>query len=246
MHDIISFRNAAGSKVATEHDKIQFLSALEFIDVIDFSKFKRVADVGSGPGHQAFVMQCKGSAVTCVDYVRPIYDIAWRHPDDQSDFQVDAVWSHHCLEHIPNPTGALLQWRRMLSDGGRLFLTVPEIGHTVSSGHINNFNLTQLVYLLAVCGFDCSEKSFTRSRSHLRADVKKSKLYDPNKQGTTTSLNELADYGLFPPSATKAIRDRNRFSAHNLHFSWSDKLFRPNSGSEEAYDFIARNMWDKR
>lgn len=241
--DQVEYWNSKGASIYSEHDKIQFRSALEFLDVIEFSKFKKVADIGSGPGHQAFVMQTRGAHVTCIDYIKPVYNINWRSPNDADDPQFNAIWSHHCLEHIQNPADALIKWRRLLLAGGRLFLTVPEIGHVVSSGHVNNFNLTQLVFLLATCGYDCSEKRFTKSRSHLRADVRKSDIYDPEKQGWITSLPALADFGLFPPSATKAIKERGRFSARDLHFSWNGKNASPNQGCEQALDFVSSTMW---
>ncbi len=47
--------------------------------------------------------------------------IEWR------DGQFDAVAMHHVLEHVKNPEGYLRAIRRMLRDGGILFLAVPNI-----------------------------------------------------------------------------------------------------------------------
>ena len=43
-------------------------------------------------------------------------------PDGSQDF----VIANHVIEHMANPIGALLNWARVLKDGGRLFLAVPD------------------------------------------------------------------------------------------------------------------------
>lgn len=216
---------------------------MEFIGKISFDGIRSIADVGSGPGHQAFVFSQMGLAATCIDFVEPIYDVAWVTPDDAEGMSFDAVWAHHCLEHIPDPIGALISWRKMLPDGGPLFVTVPEIGLTMSSDHINNFNLPMLVYTLAVAGFDTSTKRFVKSRSHLRGMVRKSKTYAPETEGRITDLYELAARGLFSPSINAAIEKEGRFSVKDIHFNWYGKKLRPNRGAEEAYNFLVSNLW---
>ncbi len=42
-------------------------------------------------------------------------------PDGSQDF----VFSSHCLEHLANWQGALLEWRRVLKPGGVLYLYLP-------------------------------------------------------------------------------------------------------------------------
>ena len=38
---------------------------------------------------------------------------------------LDFIFSAHCLEHIPNPIGALFEWKRILKDDGFMFLLLP-------------------------------------------------------------------------------------------------------------------------
>ena len=237
---------AKGAKLESDHDKIQFASAMEFFNKIDFSGIGRIADVGSGPGHQSFYMQQRGMDVVCIDYVKPVYDnLTHMHPDSDTLGLFDAVWSHHCLEHIPDPIGALMNWRSLLKPGGRLFLTVPEIGIVMSPGHINSFNLPLLMYQLAIAGFDCSTRQFTKSRSHLRASVLPAVNYDPNVEGREYSLNKLADKKLFPDSVVKSIRDTGRFSVRDMHLDWYGEKQHPKALTLEAYDFIINNFWGK-
>ena len=229
--------------IDSDHHRIQFNASREFIDALDFSSFQTIADVGSGPGHQAMLFHLKGIKVTCIDFIPPLYPLPFVRPDATDGLQFDAIWSHHCLEHISNPIQALIAWRNLLRPGGRLFLTVPEVGLTMSSGHLNNFNLPQLIYILAVSGFDCSEKCFSRSRSHLRASVRKAQSYDPQEEGILTSLATLSQKGLFAPSIRHAISTRGRFSARDIHLNWFGTKKSPSSFCEDAYTFVTQNMW---
>jgi len=234
-----------GAKITSQHDRIQFAAAMEYIEKISFSQIRTLADIGAGPGHQSFVFHSLGVDVTCVDFVAPLYkNLRWVAPDQVTGLVFDALWSHHCLEHIPNPINALTEWRKLLVDDGRLFLTVPEIGLTMSTGHINNFNLPLLVYSLAIAGFDCSEKRFIKSRSHLRASVRKARNYAPEIEGHISDLRELAARKLFSPSVTRAIEERGRFSARDMHLDWFGKLAGPNPMAEEAYSFVTANIWN--
>lgn len=47
-----------------------------------------------------------------------------------ADATYDVILSSHCLEHIANPIKALYEWRRVLAEGGRLLLIVPNKDRT--------------------------------------------------------------------------------------------------------------------
>jgi SAM-dependent methyltransferase/uncharacterized protein YbaR (Trm112 family) len=46
------------------------------------------------------------------------------------DGELDYLCSSHVLEHLANPTGGLLEWHRVLRDGGYLYLIVPDKRYT--------------------------------------------------------------------------------------------------------------------
>ena len=59
------------------------------------------------------------------------YDKELGHVDGQflpeiADEEFDFVHSSHCLEHMPNPRGALANWLRVLKPGGFIICSVPE------------------------------------------------------------------------------------------------------------------------
>jgi SAM-dependent methyltransferase len=236
---------AEGLKVETEHDRIQLLGSLEFMRLIDYRKFTAVADIGAGPGHQSFLFQRLGLEVAAIDFRAPEYS-GVRHvkPNEISaeSAKYDLLWSHHCLEHIRDPIGALIEWGSLLKPGGYFCLTVPEVSMAMSSGHINSYSIPLLMYHLAIAGFNVREKSFSKQRSHLRAYVRKDSNYDP-KERVVTDLRELARLGLFSPSVSKAIDVRGRFDASDVHLNWFGRNRAPALHGLAAHAFVLDNIW---
>lgn len=237
-----------GLRLDSDHARIQFLSALEFITKINITRDMRIADVGAGPGHQSFVFKRLGADIVAIDYKKPIYDdIEWIRPEEAGRMkgEYDLVWSHHCLEHIPDPVGALVSWNSMLKPGGMFCLTVPECAMVISTGHLNSYSLPLMMYHLAIAGFDTSHKCFSKKRSHLRAFVTKAKKYDPSIR-LVTSLSELAKIGLFSPSVTKAIENTGRFSVEDMHLNWFGESKQPELNARLTYDFVLDSIWKKK
>lgn len=235
---------ALGVSVQSDHDRIQFVAALDFIKHIDVKRYQRVVDVGSGPGHQAKVLSQLGCSVTCVDYKQPMYpELEWKQPGQVAELSnFDAVWSHHCLEHIRDPIGALVGWRALLRPGGMLFLTVPQINLTMSSGHLNSYNLPLLMYHLAIAGFNCGSNRFVKQGSHLRAAVERSEAYDPTA-GLETSLLVLAKYGLFSPSVARQVEQTGRFSSDTIVLRWFGQTLKPRKLGNEALQYVYDSLW---
>ena len=235
----------SGFKIDTnKNDLIQFYNSLDFIEKIDFSKIKNIADIGSGPGHQSLLFSQIGLDVTCIDFVKPLYSslehIVPLNIDLKEKF--DAIWSSHCLEHIMNPIAELIKWHKILKDNGQLFLTVPEFGAVISTGHITNYSIPLLMYHLAISGFDCSEGCFDISGSQIRAKVKKQSKYLPY-DSIITSLKQLADFGLFPKSTTIAINETSRIRSENIVLHFFDVTKKPVKNSHIFYSFVMNSLW---
>lgn len=67
-----------------------------------------------------------------VDPVLNPFD-AYNFPDFSTkcqDFELDYVFSSHCLEHLPNYAQALDYWHSRLKVGGVLFLYLPDFSQT--------------------------------------------------------------------------------------------------------------------
>lgn len=44
-----------------------------------------------------------------------------------ANLSVDSIYTSHCLEHIPNYCGAIIEWFRVLKVGGYLIIVVPDM-----------------------------------------------------------------------------------------------------------------------
>lgn len=238
--------NRYGLKIdKNSHEFIQFSHALNFIEKIDFSKIKKIADIGSGPGHQSYIFNKLGLDVTCIDFRKPKYDdLKWIHPSVLKDYMLyfDAIWSHHCLEHISDSLSELVLWNKLLRNGGYLFLTVPEISSVISSGHITNYSIPLLIYHLAMAGFDCSDSCFDISGYQIRAKVKKQTNYSPHEK-MITSLKELASYKLFPKSVEMGILKTDRIKTEDIVLKFFDEVKKPVKCSSYFCNFVFNSLW---
>jgi len=96
---------------------IQHTAALEFMKQLPWGQFQSVLDIGCGDGFAAREFLKRDLTVRAVDRCRPAApDIAavWAEAVDAhklpfSNHTWDAVWSHHCLEHLESPLNALIE-----------------------------------------------------------------------------------------------------------------------------------------
>jgi len=166
--------------------KALFDASLTFLGRIPSVPGNRVLDVGLGYGHHARWFAEHGSQTTGISvHVTPElereaaaagYEV--RHMDmhflDYGDCAFDVVWSHHSLEHSFSPLLALREWYRVLKPGGSLAVTVPPHKTEVVSGHFNvGWSVGQLMYLLAVSGYDTASGHFVEEGYNVRALVQR-------------------------------------------------------------------------
>lgn len=107
------------------------------------------------------------AAANCLDRVH-------RVPCDAIDTgPYDVIASFHVLEHIADSAHELRNWRRLLSDEGRIVADVPNrAGHPLleidrNAEHLHQFCIGSLTCLLARCGFDIE----TLKRGHPESPV---------------------------------------------------------------------------
>lgn len=131
----------------------------------------RVLDVGSGGGEFVACLSEHGYRASGLEpnrgyaeFSRREYGIDARNADWQNA-QLDAgsldmITASHVLEHFRDPKAALLRFAEWLREGGRLYLSVPNIEVYHRSpvcrfhfAHLYNFNRESLVMLAARAGF---------------------------------------------------------------------------------------------
>jgi len=98
--------------------------------------FRKVLDVGTGPGFMALILAEMGFEVTGVDISGGMIEKArenalamglavdFRHADGEQlsfdDQSFDLLVSRHLLWTLPHPLEAVKEWSRVLKDGGRI------------------------------------------------------------------------------------------------------------------------------
>lgn len=144
--------------------------------------------------------------------------------------KVDLIWSHDSFQYSLEPLRTLATWNSMLNVNGMLALSLPQpvymhkgsIQSHSYSGQYYNYNILNLMYMLAVNGFDCRDAYFYRTYNHqwLYAAVYKScEPMDP----ATTSWFDLADKHLVNDSIVESLNRYGHVQMEDLVVCWLDK-----------------------
>lgn len=144
---------------------------------------------------------------------------------------VDFMWSHNSFQYALNPLNTLKLWNQQLNENGMLYICVPAQQHIKNnhliktSAHYQYFNhtLTNLVYMLAVNGFDCNDAYFLKEPGDpwIHAAVYKTGIepMDPR----TTSWHDLDKLNLLNPSMRESLLRYGTVREDNLIFLWLDR-----------------------
>lgn len=143
----------------------------------------------------------------------------------------DFIWAHDSFQYSTKPYETLCHWSGKLNENGWLALTVPQ--HTnilynkfADSTYSNNYyhyTVTNLLYLLAVSGFDCKNIYVLKKLNNpwLQIIVQKSKVGILDLDNT--SWYDLLDKDLLDNSASKCISDYGHLKADQLLLPWLDR-----------------------
>lgn len=145
----------------------------------------------------------------------------------------DLIWSHDSFRYAVNPFETLKNWQQSLNDNGMLVLIVPQTVNIVYnkpvvrtfSGCYYSYNITNLMYMLAVSGFDCKDGQFTKYPNDpwIHCVVYKNDI-GPLDLKTTTWYN-LVDKKLLPDSADQCIAKYGYLKQEVLQTHWLDGQF---------------------
>lgn len=150
--------------------------------------------------------------------------------------KVDLLWSHNSFQYVTNPLGALKLWNGLMNVNGMLVLIFPlstryeynRIQTNSWNGCYYNHNIVNLMYMLAVNGFDCRDAYFKVSpdNSWLSVAVYKTEIEPLNPQ--TTTWYDLSDLGLLNDSVVNCIQRFGYVRQEEIITSWLDKDFYQN------------------
>lgn len=147
--------------------------------------------------------------------------------------KADLIWSHDTFQYSLNPMHTLNHWNRYMNINGMLALSVPM--HTTYSydrlqtrsfsGCYYTYNICNLMYMLAVNGFDCRDCYVYMAPNYGWVHFCVYKSYDPFDPATT-SWFDLAEKRLISDSAMDSLNKWGHVRQEDLMFTWLDKDWR--------------------
>ena len=144
-----------------------------YIDPLNLPKNAKILDLGCGPGY--FLDEMKSRAYTdvvgvtlspgdvklCEDKGHTIkkYDLSFLpQKDGYFDESVDFIFLRHALEHSPYPIFSLMEYNRVLKQGGKMYIEVPQPNcdrqHEFNLNHYSILGHQMLGALLQRTGFN--------------------------------------------------------------------------------------------
>lgn len=140
----------------------------------------------------------------------------------------DVVWCHNVMQTIYSPIEFLGKVNKAMATGSMLYLCVPS---TVSmyqnrfqnytpSQHLNTFTVSQILYLLALNGFDV--KDFYLRKEHFTDIIEVLTYKEREPLDYRTSWYELADIDILNDNIKELVLRNNILSDQGLITTWLD------------------------
>lgn len=145
----------------------------QYVDPLNLPKDAVILDLGCGPGYFMDEMKTReytnvtgvtlspGDVKICTDkgHVVKQYDLSFLpQKDGYYDESVDFIFLRHALEHSPYPIFSLIEYNRILKQGAKIYIEVPQPDcdrqHEYNLNHYSIFGQNQLAALLQRTGFN--------------------------------------------------------------------------------------------
>lgn len=144
---------------------------------------------------------------------------------------VDFMWCHDSFQYAINPMNTLRLWNQQMNENGMLYICLPtqryvrlnRMERYSENYQYFSYTLSNLVYMLAVNGFDCNDAYFLKEADEpwIHAAVYKTGIepMDPR----TTSWADLAELDLLNDSMRKSVNKYGKLNESELIFVWLDR-----------------------
>jgi SAM-dependent methyltransferase len=146
--------------------------------------------------------------------------------------KIDLIWAHDSFQCCLNPMKTLANWKNSMTENGMLILSIPQTTYfdhsrnrLVVENHSHqyyNYNILNLIYMLALNGFDCRDAYFYREAGTpwLYAAVYASQHAPLPEQAT---WYDLAERKLINDSLINSVQRHGYARLDDLIVSWLDK-----------------------
>ena len=158
------------------HESLTKQVVTQYIDPLNIPKDAKILDLGCGPGYFLDEMKTReytdvvgvtlspGDIKLCESKGHKIkqYDLSFLpQKEGYFDESVDFIFLRHALEHSPYPIFSMMEYNRVLKQGGKIYIEVPapdcERKHEWNLNHYSILGEQQLAALLTRCGFDINK-----------------------------------------------------------------------------------------
>jgi len=145
--------------------------------------------------------------------------------------KIDLIWAHDSLQYSVNPLETIRRWNDQMNTNGMLVICVPQSNGVEYNNYYSrtynhcyyNYTPTNLLYMLAVNGFDCRDAYLLKQYSDpwIYIAVYKSDIgpMDPAK----TSWYDLINAGLLHPTIVNSINKHGHLRQEEIIMPWLDR-----------------------
>lgn len=146
--------------------------------------------------------------------------------------KADLIWCHDAFQYAVNPMATLQSWNKCMNPNGMLVLSIPQninyvynrLQFKTENYSYFNHTITNLIYMLAVNGFDCNDAYFYKNVHSNWISAAVYKAQDP-LDPHTTSLHDLADMNMLHPSVVASLNTHGFIKQEDVVYPWLDKDF---------------------
>jgi len=145
-----------------------------------------------------------------------------------SDRKFDVVWCHDVLQYAHNPLKLLGAINYQMATNSMLYICVPSTVNVLHgkfhnytfSKYYSTFTMTQLIYLLALNGFDCKNGYFKKNAYEDIIQIVTYKNTEPFDY--VSSWYNLLEENVFSDNISKIISSKGYLTDNGLVTTWLD------------------------
>jgi SAM-dependent methyltransferase len=154
-------------------------------------------------------------------------------PDRFISRQIDLIWCHDVFQYITNPIITLRNWNEMMNENGMLIMSIPQAIHYEHNrlnnlsynGWYFNHNIVNMIYMLAVNGFDCRDAYFYKDINDMWLHLAVYKSNIPPMNPKKTTWHDIIDKNLVNDSVKNCVDKYGFIKQEELLTTWLNKNF---------------------